>query len=165
MLTESVHIPPDPVLTVGTPYPAELGQCWREMSSHSYLGGPRATVAITSIGEIPLSAQKVAVWTEGTSGSQVRHPPPLWHLGGLLGAWTGLCHPPEGPWVVCTDSKKKTFPTLPDYTMAERKTLAALHPPRTHADTQRLAMVPEFIEGGLRRKSCGAQTLFFPKRP
>jgi len=26
-------------------------------------------------------------------------------------------------------------------------------------------MVPEFIEGGLRRKSCGAQTLFFPKRP
>lgn len=84
---------------------------------------------------------------------------------GLLGAWTGLCHPPEGPWVVCTDSKKKTFPTLPDDTMAERKTLAALHPPRTHADTQSLAMVPEFIEGGLRRKSCGAQTLSFPKRP
>lgn len=64
-------------------------------------------------------------------------------------------HPPEGPWVVCTDSKKKTFPTLPDYTMAERKTLTALHLPRTHADTQRLAMVPEFIEGGLRRKSLG----------
>lgn len=96
------------------------------MSSHSYLGGPRATVAVTGIGGIPLSGQKVAVWTEGASGSRVRNPPPLWHLGGLLGACTGLCHPPEGPWVVCTDSKKKTFPTLPDYTMAKRKTLTAL---------------------------------------
>lgn len=56
--------------------------CWREMSSHSYLGGPRATVAVTGIGGIPLSGQKVAVWTEGASGSRVRHPPPLWISGG-----------------------------------------------------------------------------------
>lgn len=129
------------------------------MSSHSYLGGPRATGRChRHRWNSTLRAESSCV-DRGNIRLSGQTPSSTLASRGLLGAWTGLCHPPEGPWVVCTNSKKKTFPTIPDYTMAERKTLAALHPPRTHADTQRLAMVPEFIEGGLRRKSCEAQTL------
>lgn len=133
------------------------------MSFHSYTGGLRVTACChqhrwnATLGAGSNCAPRGNIRLLDV----IRPPSPLWQARGrggeLLGVWTGLRHPPEGPTV-------RRRHSLQSQTARQLRVTLAASTSQASCRYSKTSCGPQAYRGRIEKKSCGAQTMFFPKK-